>query len=167
MLAVLALAGTALSACTPQPEPTPTPTAAFATEEEAFAAAEEVYREYNDAVNSQRQGDNKVDPLSFLTGEILDAERKSSQELEASGISIKGDTLVTRFSGTDGDISGPVAEIGATICLDITQARAIDSSGADVTASGRSDKYAIHATFTGNAEQLLLSKYEVESSVKC
>lgn len=167
MLALLMLAGATLSACTSAPEPTPTPTAAFASEVEAFAAAEEVYREYNDAVNRQRDGDDAVDPLSYLTGQILDAERKTSQELKASGISIKGDTLVTRFSGTDTDISNRVAEIEAVICLDITQARAIDASGADVTAPGRSDKYAIAATFTGDAELLLVSKYEIEASVKC
>jgi hypothetical protein len=167
MLALLAIAGAALSACTPQPEPTPTPTAAFASEEEAFAAAEEVYRAYNDAVNRQRAGDDTVDPLSYLTGQILDTERTTSQELKASGISIKGDTLVTRFSGTDSEISAPVAEIEAIICLDITRARAINSSGTDVTAPGRSDKYAIEATFTGDVEKLLVSKYEVEANVKC
>jgi len=167
MLALLAVAGATLSACTPAPAPSPTPTAAFASEEEAFAAAEETYRAYNNAVNHQRLGDESVDPLTFLTGDILDSERKTSQELEASGIRINGDTVVTRFTGTDSTLGGPVAQVGATICLDITQARAIDSSGADVTAPGRSDIYAIHATFTGDADQLSISEYEVQADVQC
>ena len=47
---VLALALGLTTAC--QPEPSPSPSApAFANEEEAFAAAEETYRAYVDALN--------------------------------------------------------------------------------------------------------------------
>lgn len=167
MLALLVMAGAALSACSPTPEPSPTPTAAFASEEEAFAAAEEVYRAYNDAVNRQRSGDESVDPLDYLTGEMLDSEMASARELEASGITLEGDTKVTSFTGADAQTNRDVASIDALVCLDITNARAFDAEGVDVTAAGRSDVYGISVTFTGNPDHLLISEYEVAAGTQC
>ena len=51
LLIALAIA-TTVSACTPEPAPTPTPTG-FASEDEAFRAAEETYRAYVDALNAR------------------------------------------------------------------------------------------------------------------
>jgi hypothetical protein len=166
MLVVIALAGTALTACTPTPEPSPTPTAAFASEEEAFAAAEEVYRAYNDAVNRQRNGDEAADPLAFLTGDILESEVTAAQELDSAGIKIVGETNVTDFTGTNSRLDS-VASVEATVCLDVTDARAIDRNGADVTAADRSNVYAVAVTFTGTPAELLISRYEVTADAKC
>ncbi len=167
MLALLAMAGATLSACSPTPEPSPTPTAAFASEEEAFAAAEETYRAYNDAVNRQRDGDESVDPLDYLTGEMLDSEIASIRELEASGITLEGDTKIMSFTGTEAQTDHDVAAVDALVCLDITNARAIDATGVDVTAVGRSDVYGISVTFTGNPDHLLISEYEVVADTQC
>ncbi|GGD85324.1 hypothetical protein GCM10007269_30300 [Microbacterium murale] len=167
MLALLALAASALSACTPAPEPTPTPTAAFASEEEAFAAAEEVYRAYNDALNAHRTGDDDADPYDYLTGKILDSELKTAQELEATGIHIVGPTKVVGFEGRVSDHSQSVARVVANVCLDITEARAIDDQGTDVTAADRSDTYTISVELTGAADHLLISEYEVAPGETC
>ncbi|MFV0372584.1 MAG: hypothetical protein ACK5KK_00615, partial [Microbacterium sp.] len=44
---------TLLTACVPEPEPTPTPTpTGFANSTEAFAAAEQTYHDYIDALNA-------------------------------------------------------------------------------------------------------------------
>ena len=51
-LAAFAVVG-ALVGCAPSSEPTPTPTG-FASEAEAFEAAEATYRAYVDATNAQR-----------------------------------------------------------------------------------------------------------------
>ncbi|MET0860918.1 MAG: hypothetical protein ABW091_07810, partial [Microbacterium sp.] len=66
----LVLASAALSGCTPQPAPTPTPTG-FATEDEAFAAAEETYRAYVDALNQVDLSDPETfEPVyAWTTGE--------------------------------------------------------------------------------------------------
>lgn len=167
MLALLALAASALSACTPTPEPTPTPTAAFASEEEAFAAAEEVYRAYNDAVNAQRNGDNDADPYDYLTGKILDSELATAQELDAAGIRIVGATKIVGFDGRVSSHSQSVARVVANVCLDITEARAVDDQGTDVTAADRSDTYTISVELTGTADHLLISEYEVAPGETC
>jgi ABC-type oligopeptide transport system substrate-binding subunit len=49
--ATLALALALTTACAPDPAPTPSPTG-FASQEEAFAAAEATYRAYVDALNA-------------------------------------------------------------------------------------------------------------------
>ncbi len=59
LLIALAIA-TTVSACTPEPAPTPTPTG-FASEDEAFRAAEETYRAYVDALNAV----DLADPATF------------------------------------------------------------------------------------------------------
>lgn len=166
-LGALALIAGAVAGCAPTPAPTPTPTAAFASEEEAFAKAEEVYRAYIDALNAYRAGEAGPSPDKFLTGELLDSEIAASEEMEKSGTRIVGETRITKFNGTTSDIHSSVGSIEATACLDVTSARAIDDTGADVTTPGRSDLYAIHVTFVGSRSSLLVSEYEVAPGTPC
>ena len=73
---LLAASVVALTGCLGSaPDPTPTPTAVFTSEEEAFAAAEETYRAYIDAVNARRADPrSEPDPQSFLIGEAQEAD---------------------------------------------------------------------------------------------
>jgi hypothetical protein len=61
--ATLALALALTTACAPDPAPTPSPTG-FASQEEAFAAAEATYRAYVDALNAV----DLSDPATFEAG---------------------------------------------------------------------------------------------------
>jgi hypothetical protein len=166
-LLVIALAVTTMSACAPEPQPSPAPTPAFASEEEAFAAAEEVYRAYIDAVNAENRGEPDASPQDFLTGTILDADVASRRELEASGVRIEGSTEILNFHGTAADIETVVPQLVAAVCLDISKSRAIDASGQDVTAVGRSDVYGISVTFIGDEHSLLISEYEIMKNAEC
>ena len=163
----LAVVAAALSGCAPAPEPTPTPTPAFASEEEAFAAAEEVYREYIEAVNAEHGGDASADSHDYLTGTILESELENSRALEASGLHIEGDTVVRSFVGDETTIDAVQATVTGIACLDITSARVIDAVGEDVTPAERSDIYSIVVTFVGSSSSLLISNYEVGTGTVC
>lgn len=165
--AALVLGLGALAGCSPTPEPSPSPTAAFASEEEAYAAAEETYRAYIAAVNAERAGDDAIDPHSFLTGKVLEAEIRSADELETAGTHIEGVTVVSSFLGTATDLASPVAVVRAQVCLDITDARAINGDGIDVTVDGRSDIYGVDVTLTGSSSALLISEYEIATDAEC
>lgn len=165
--ASLALMTCSLIGCAPDRLPTPTPTPAFASEEEAFAAAEEVYRAYNEAVNSERVGRPSGSSFDYLTGLVLEQEMRTAQELEDEGVHIDGPTRIVKFQAVTVDINAVVAEVTANVCLDMSGARAIDASGADVTAEGRSDTYAIEVSFTGDHESLLIAQYEVRTDIEC
>lgn len=83
MLAVLALGVSALSACAPAPEPTPTPSPAFASEEEAFAAAEATFAEYVDALNHVDFSNPTTFDAVFdvLSGQASESTKRAFSEL--------------------------------------------------------------------------------------
>lgn len=131
--ALLALA--LVTGCAPEPAPTPTPTG-FASDDEAFAAAEATYRAYVDAGNAVR-ADPEATPLptDFLTGAALDAELASVQRFEDAGVSLVGDLAVKSIRQLAASTTS--AEIG--VCLDASQTRVINTSGEDVTPADRSN----------------------------
>ncbi|WP_230113754.1 hypothetical protein [Microbacterium oxydans] len=164
ILCTLTFAASTLLGCSPTPAPTPSPTPAFASEEEAFAAAEETYRAYVNTVNLERQSRATERSTGFLTGDLLSSEVEAQNKLAASGTHLEGDTQVTSFSGLS---SGTDGSIEANACLDISSVRAIDTNGQDVTAAGRSDVYAVRLRFVGGFGSLLISSYAVDPGVAC
>ncbi len=89
-MTALVLAAVTLSACAPTPTPSPTPTAAFASEEEAFAAAEEVYRAYIAASNDvDFQDPSTFEPLAdYTTGDYYLDEAQAA-EIKALGAELR------------------------------------------------------------------------------
>ena len=146
-----------LSACTPQAEPTPKPTktAAFASDEEAFAAAEETYRAYISAYNEI----DLADPSSFeatrnfVVGDYSAQERKTLSEFHAKGYVRTGATEILRFQGdrVDGDI------VIAVTCNDVSGTDIVDPSGKSVVAPDRRDVYALKLTFAYRSPTLRLA----------
>lgn len=150
--AVLALA--LATGCMPEPEPTPSPTG-FASEEEAFAAAEETYRAYVDAVNARRtDAHSGVDPKSFLTGGALDADLRSDERFASKGIRIEGATSIRSFEM--GSVTGD--GIALTVCLDATQTRVLDEQNNDVTPPDRPETLPLDVLMTGGRDGLLISE---------
>lgn len=129
--AVLLLAG-----CSPEPEPTPTPTG-FATEAEAFAAAEETYRAYNDATNQIDISDPATfEPmLMWTTGEQHDIEKKSLSELHADGVVVTGDTEIVGLELDDWDADGQTISI--SVCHDVSDVEVVDATGVSLVAPDR------------------------------
>ncbi|GAA5209131.1 hypothetical protein [Microbacterium kyungheense] len=120
----------------PAPEPTPTPTAVFASEDEAFAAAEETYRAYVDAANARREDpDSEPDPQSFLVGDALERDVDSRRELAELGLQLVGSSSVTDMSFISADVS--TGDVVIQACYDSGGARVIDKTGVDVTPADR------------------------------
>jgi hypothetical protein len=121
-----------ISACAPPlPEPTPSATVSgFASEEEAFRAAEATYRAYIDALNEvDLDPTSEIDPLRYLAGPALAAERSGRATFDELGVHLRGPMKVVSVSRGTSDL----VTARLTVCVDVARARLLDDSGKDVT----------------------------------
>lgn len=164
LAAVVALSAFLLGGCTPEPSPPPTPTPAFATDAEAFAAAEEVYRAYNAAGNQRRSGDKAQQQQDYLTGLALEGSIDGQNFLREHGMRLSGSVLVIQFTGQS---TGPSrsSPIHAFVCLDISGARTLDEKGNDITPAERPAVIAQQVTFVQDDAELRISE-EAEGDAK-
>jgi hypothetical protein len=137
--ALLSIAGCVPSTAEPAVTPTATASAAapaFASDEEALAAATAAYAEYlrvsDEIAAAGGQGAEKIIPLvsdSYL--ELIDAEFANyrDQNLHTTGAtSFDSAELQSYAANADG-----TAEVAVYMCLDVTSVRIIDASSRDVT----------------------------------
>ncbi len=138
----LMLAGALLTACTPEPTPTPSPTG-FASEEEAFAAAEATYRAYVDAVNQVDLADPATFdmPLQWSAPPLRDVDRKSFSESHAEQRELSGAFLIASVSPVGWDISSGFAELA--VCLDVSNTDVRDANGISIVPAGRAPVIAL------------------------
>lgn len=161
----LALAGAALTGCSPSPAPTPSPTPAFASEEEAFAAAEETYRAYIDAFNNV----DLQDPRTFAaieihtTGGYRSDEKEQLSQMKAQGYIRGGELLVVDFSGIETTKYG----VRARTCEDVSNVTLENSRGESVVAADRPDRYALDVQFQLDQGTLLISETESVEDTEC
>ncbi|GAA1524263.1 hypothetical protein HD600_000056 [Microbacterium ginsengiterrae] len=167
LLAVAAVAAVALSACGPAAEPTPTPTAAFASEEEAFTAAEETYRAYNDAGNARRDGLATPNPQDFLLGSALEGDIEALNQLRESGLRLDGRVELELFDGISVSLTEHPPQVVGLVCLDASQAVVRDSHGDDVTPPERASKVAQTVTFIAVGDDLLIAAEELAEDPRC
>jgi len=144
-----------LLGCAPAPVPTPTP--AFASEEEAFAAAEEVYRAYNDAGNARRGGEANADPQQFLTGAALEGDIDTQNMLQSHSLFPVGAAAIDSIRGEASDLAANVATITMVVCLDVSAVSLLNDAGVDVTPSERGDMVAQEVILMGDTRSLLIS----------
>lgn len=166
-IVALGVASGLLVGCSPPPKPTPTPTAAFASEEEAFAAAEEVYGLYNDAGNARRDGADTPDPQSFLIGSALEGDIDAHNLLQQRGLAVDGHVRIEFFEGIDATLTSEANEITAIVCLDASQTRVIDGAGADVTPSDRELRVAQEVVFIAVDGALRISHEQSSRASSC
>lgn len=145
---VLGLAGCG----TPEPaEPTPTP--AFSSEAEAFAAAEETYRAYVEALNQVDLSDpNTFEPLYELTtGEASAGARQTFSQMHADGWTVDGPTLVALVEPS---AAQPKSDsVNLDICLDVEGVTVVDDTGASVVAADRLDVQPMRVTLEPSHSQ--------------
>lgn len=146
--ATLALALALTTACAPDPAPTPSPTG-FASQEEAFAAAEATYRAYVDALNAVDLSDPATfEPVySTLSGEALANEKKSLTNMHAENWTVSGASQVTAFFPESADDT-----VSALSCLNVSNVTLVDDSGASQVAADRPDVYAFQLDFLPSGE---------------
>nr|WP_246414399.1 hypothetical protein [Microbacterium thalassium] len=145
----LALAAGLLAGCATDPEPVE-PTPAFATEEEAFAAAEATYRAYVDALNRVDLSDPATfeDVYAWTTGEANANERESLSGMHANGWTVSGETVVVWVEGTASDDSTTVT----VACTSVGSVAVVDATGDSVVDSERADHYALQLEMTYSRE---------------
>ena len=160
-LVALAVGSGALIGCSPTPEPTPTPTPVFASEEEAFAAAEETYRAYNDAGNSTGDG------MDFLTGAALEGELGTTRYLEENDLTLEGASSIESFTGIDTEVEFSTVVVKARVCVDVSNVVVLNASGDDVTPTDRVDLLTLDVTFVGTDAELLISESESAGEPAC
>lgn len=164
---VTLVAAASLAACGPAPVPTPTPTAAFASEEEAFAAAEATYRAYTDALNAVDPADPETFEATYAysSGTFQEADRENFSTMHAEKYTIEGDAVVAKFVGEQA--ADPFDIVVATVCVDVSAVRVLDSDGNSVVNPNRPDIYEIRATFERNDGRLLVDEVERIEGTTC
>ncbi len=148
-LLVLALAG----CTTPEPEPTPTP--GFSSEEEAFAAAEETYRAYVDALNQVDLSDPETFEAVYgwTTGDANANERKSLTGMHADGWIVNGDTAVVGFHPE----AFKDVTVNAVVCSDVSAVEVTNADGQSMVSPNRPSTYALQVTFVQSSTPTGLS----------
>lgn len=162
LLALLALTG-----CSPDAAPSPTPTPLFASEDEAFAAAEATYRAYNDALNAV----DPADPATFeavfenTTGDFQAVDRENLSVMHAEGLTISGENAVVGFRPLDATTT--FDELHARICIDVSSVQILDKSGASRVAPDRAPIYVADVTFIRHHDHLAISHAAKSEESSC
>lgn len=125
-----------LAACAPAPEPAPSSTG-FASEEEAFAAAEETYRAYVDALNAVDLSDPDTfeGVYAWTTGELYATDRKNFSDWHARGYTLSGESRVTAVDVVTYHGARAVIES----CYDVSDVNVIDTAGNSLVSDDRPD----------------------------
>lgn len=138
LLATTVLAAT-LAACAPASAPTPTPTpTGFASEEEAFAAAEATYLAYIDALNQVDLSDpTTFEPVyALLDDDALASEKKTLTQMHADGWKVSGETEVP-------SISSGATPAQILVCQDVSRVTVVDAAGESRVSPDRPDIFAL------------------------
>lgn len=156
-LVAVVLLSLGLSACvSPAPTPTPTPTG-FADEEAAFAAAEETYRAYVDALNHVDLSDPATfeDVYAWTTGELNASDRKSFSAWHAEGYSLVGEAAIVSIDRVDADLTSSVV---LHACYDVSGVDVLDPAGNSLVSPDRPpiQSLDVSLTHTANAPAQLL-----------
>lgn len=166
VVAVLAVAVVALASCAPGPAPTPTPSAPFATEDEAFAAAEATYRAYVDALNQRRESrESEVDPQSFLVGDALNGDLETERQLADANVTLIGPSVATSIAPRS--LSEGMQRAELAVCLDSSQVRVVDIAGTDVTPIDRPNKLALSIGLVLSSGSYLITKSATDEARDC
>ncbi|ANG86713.1 hypothetical protein A8L33_09360 [Microbacterium aurantiacum] len=164
---LLALAtGALLTGCTPDAsEPTPTPTLSFSSDEDAFAAAEATYRAYVDALNEARADDAASPaPIDFLSGEALETELETARQLDALGLTVRGDTRIAAVTPVERTGNDTVT---IEVCLDSADTMIYDTNGDDVTPPTRETRLRLTVDVTRIGDTLAIARSDRTSEEPC
>lgn len=163
----LAIAG--LASCTgpqdpaPPPEPDPSATPVFASDDEALAAAEELYGRYLKAENKLGKGGWKdvslVEP--FVRGDALDSEHDSANDLSANNYHQTGDIKFDSISLQQfSELGNGGVELTVYLCLDFTSAAVVDHENKPIEVGGRPLRVPLEVGIDNQERQLKIRSSE-------
>ncbi|MFJ4175686.1 hypothetical protein [Microbacterium sp. NPDC089696] len=168
LIAIGALAvGGMLSGCAPSPAPTPTPTPAFASDEEAFAAAEEVYRAYIAALNARAAGRSIPNPRNYLIGRALESDIDGQEYLDGNGLSLQGTVAVTDLILGHVEHMTTGVQVSATACIDLSESETLDQDGDIVTPIDRPSVIAQAVRFVYVDTSFLITEETEAEATSC
>lgn len=147
-LAALALA-VCCAGCAAEPAPAPSATG-FASEEEAFAAAEETYRAYVDALNRVDLSDPKTfeDVYAWTTGDANANERKSLSQMSADRWTVSGQSSFESFEPTSFSLEDSRGIVTAELCFDVEGVMLVDAAGESLVSPSRPNRQPLFVTFS-------------------
>lgn len=167
LVTIIALVGITGCSATARPDPTSAPaTLVFETEEEAYAAAEGVYRAYLDGYNEVEYSDpdaySKIE--QFVTAHYADAEQTGISTGRADGITKVGEFIPVWFRGVEYSENGDVV---AVACDDISNAARFNADGTSRVHPDRSDALSRTITFTPVGQQLRIADAVLKEDPDC
>jgi len=136
------------AATTAGTQPTTT-SAVFKTEAEALNAARKTYDGYNRTTDAIAR-DGGTDPnrvAKWVTAGWLDVELTDAAAMRKSGERITGQSSYFRFELQRVLNTQDGVEVGAYVCVDISDTRLVNKSGKDITPQDRGDVYALELQF--------------------
>lgn len=164
-LAAATLTAAALLGCAPTPDPTPAPL--FATEAEAYAAAEQVYREYLAADNARSAGLNVDGPRDFLTGKALESDFDRADYLERENLQAAGEVKLLSFEPTSSMLATPPITVEAELCVDGTESKLLNAAGEDVSNPDRPLLVRLSVKFVDVEGRLLIANSALSPEQTC
>jgi hypothetical protein len=168
---MLLLAGCGGGDPIPTLPPTPTATPIFASEEEAFAAAEDAYaayREMSDRISAEG-GASPERITAFVTETRLTDELRGFATLREAGLRIEGEASFEVLSVQKYEELGIDAEVVFYACSDLSGSRVLDETGRDVTPTDRQDRLMLEVVLrtVNGALPLLLESDNVWPGEDC
>ncbi|NYF16283.1 hypothetical protein HDC37_001097 [Microbacterium sp. AK009] len=132
----MALSLVLVTGCTPQPEPVESQ-APFATEEEAFAAAEETYRNYVDALNAVDLSDPETfEPVyEWTTGDLNASDREGLSQYHAAGAEVGGTSTPVMIEPVT--VDPEAGHVDLAVCLDVSTVTVQDADGSSLVDPNR------------------------------
>lgn len=159
----LVIAALALTGCVPEPvAPTPAPTASatdapiFASEEEALAAAEAAYAEY-EALAAVIGADGGNDPRRIedvATGELAEIDIEGFEALIEAGYYTSGSSVARDFNLQSYDAGSEKGVVSAYVCSDVSGITFHNSAGEVLDTNGRPTELPLLLSFDWVDESL-------------
>ena len=153
----------ALAGCTPTDPPTssPTPTTIFSSEDEALAAATDVYQQYTAAKDKESsKGDLSAELLRPIVTPTYYEQLEVVGALEKNGWHTDGATMFDSVSLEELDEKAGVATVSISLCRDVSGVTIRDADGNDVTPENRAARFPVLVEFVSSeagSKQLLIS----------
>lgn len=157
----IALAATLLlGGCTDSPAPSPSPAPSqsaapiFASDEEALAAAVQAYEKYRAAsAEISMDGGKDADRITpFVTSAFGETEIEEYRALEEAGLRMIGTTSVDTISFASRSEANGGAAVSFYFCRDVSDARAVNADGEDVTPPDRDERVPLQAFLVSSDE---------------
>lgn len=114
---------------------TPAPDPAVQARAQAIKALKS-YNTVDNTLNKNPTGDRAA-VATVTTGQAARAMTTSLNSVAAAGAHLQGESVIANVNITDVNITGASAEVRATVCFDLTNARGIDKAGKDITSAKR------------------------------